>query len=122
MVDAKGIPCLRLMLDSTGTILTKQGYRNKSLGKYNAGETINFKIQLNTPTRFYTVSINGGKPNNNLCFAPVASVERIVFRTGNIRRFPNADTPTDQDYDLPGADRKDKEAVFQIHYIKTKAL
>ncbi|MGB3008485.1 MAG: six-hairpin glycosidase, partial [Chitinophagaceae bacterium] len=122
MVDAKGIPCLRLMLDSTGTILTKQGYRNKSLGKYNAGETINFKIELNTITRFYTVSINGGKANNNLCFAPVASVERIVFRTGNTRRFPNADTPTDQDYDLPGADRRDKEAVYQIQFLKTKAM
>lgn len=122
MVDTKGIPCLRLMLDSTGTILTKQGYRNKSLGKYNAGETINFKIELNTATRFYTVSINGGKPNNNLCFAPVASVERIVFRTGSVRRFPNADTPTDQDYDLPNADAKAKEAVYFIHYLKTKSL
>lgn len=122
MTDTKGTPCLRLMLDSAGTVLTKQGYRNKSLGKYNAGETINFKIEMNTATRFYTVSINGGKPNNNLCFAPVASVERIVFRTGSVRRFPNADTPTDPDYDLPGADRKDKEAVYQIHYLKTKAL
>jgi hypothetical protein len=122
VVDAKGIPCLRLILDSTGAILTKQGYRNKSLGKYTAGETITFKIELNTATRFYTVSINGSKPNNNLCFAPVASVERIVFRTGTVRRFPNADTPTDQNYDLPGADTKDKEAVYQIHYLKTKAL
>ncbi len=122
MVDAKGVPCLRLMLDSAGTILTKQGYRNKSLGKYNAGETINFKIELNTATRFYTVSINGGKPNNNLCFAPVASVERVVFRTGSVRRFPNADTPTDQDYDLPNADAKAKEAVYFIHYLKTKSL
>ncbi len=122
LTDAKGTPCLRLMIDSTGSILTKQGYRNKSLGKYSAGETLNFKIELNTATRFYTVTINGGKPNNNLCFAPVASVERIVFRTGSVRRFPNADTPTDQDYDLPGADRRDKEAVYQIHYLKTKAL
>lgn len=122
VVDTKGIPCLRLILDSTGAILTKQGYRNKSLGKYTAGETINFNIELNTATRFYTVSINGSKPNNNLCFAPVASVERIVFRTGRVRRFPNADTPTDQNYDLPGADTKDKEAVYQIHYLKTKAL
>jgi hypothetical protein len=120
MVDAKGIPCLRLMLDTTGSILTKQGYRNKSLGKYNVGEAINFKIELNTATRFYTVSINGSKPNNNLCFAPVASVERIVFRTGTVRRFPNADTPTDQNYDLPNADGRDKEAVYQIHYLKTK--
>lgn len=122
LVDAKGTPCLRIMLDSAGIILTKQGYRNKSLGKYNAGETLSFKIELNTTTRFYTVTINGGKPNNNLCFAPVASVERIVFRTGAVRRFPNADTPTDQDYDLPNADAKAKEAVYQIHYLKTKAL
>jgi hypothetical protein len=121
LTDAKGTACLRLMLDSTGTILTKQGYRNKSLGKYTAGEITNFKIELNTATRFYTVSINGNKPNNNLCFAPVASVERIVFRTGSVRRFPNADTPTDQNYDLPGADARTKEAVYQIHYLKTKA-
>ena len=122
LVDAKGIPCLRLMFDSTGTILTKQGYRNKSLGKYTTGETISFKIELNTRTRFYTVSINGKNPSNNLCFAPVESVERIVFRTGNTRRFPDADTPTDQDYDLPNADAKTKEAVYLIHYLKTKAL
>ena len=122
LVDAKGISCLRLMFDSTGTILTKQGYRNKSLGKYTTGETISFKIELNTRTRFYTVSINGKNPSNNLCFAPVESVERIVFRTGNTRRFPDADTPTDQDYDLPNADAKTKEAVYLIHYLKTKAL
>lgn len=122
LVDTKGNPCLRLMLDSTGNILTKQGYRNKSLGKYKAGEILMLNIELNTTTRFYTIAINNGTPNNNLCFAPVESVERIVFRTGNTRRFPNADTPTDQDYDLPGADRKDKEAVYNIHYLKTKGL
>lgn len=120
LVDAKGIPCLRLMLDSAGNILTKQGYRNKSLGKYQAAETIYFVIDLNTATRFYTVSINGKNPSNNLCFAPVSSVERIVFRTGSTRRFPDADTPTDQDYDLPGADRKGKEVIYHVGYLKTK--
>lgn len=122
LTDAKGIPCLRIILDSTGAILTKQGYRNKSLGKYKSNEKLNFKIELNTATRFYTVAINGGKPNNNLCFAPVSSVGRIVFRTGVTRRFPDADTPTDQDYDLPDANRRDKDAVFNIHYLKTSAL
>jgi hypothetical protein len=122
LADAKGTPCLRLIFDSTGSILTKQGYRNKSLGRYNSGETISFKIDLNTATRFYTVSINGKNPSNNLCFAPVESVERIIFRTAITRRFPDADTPTDQDYDLPGADAKAKEAVYLIHYLKTKGL
>ena len=122
LVDAKGIPCLRLILDSAGNILTKQGYRNKSLGEYSTGEAVSFKIELNTVTRFYTVSINGKNPSNNLVFAPVESVERIVFRTGNTRRFPDADTPTDQDYDLPNGNAKAKEAVYLIHYLKTKGL
>jgi hypothetical protein len=111
------------MLDSSGNILTKQGYRNKSAGKIQRREKrMTITIELNTATRFYTVSINGKNPSNNLCFAPVESVERIIFRTGNTRRFPDADTPTDQDYDLPNADRRDKEAVYQVHYLKTKAL
>jgi hypothetical protein len=52
----------------------------------------------------------------------VESVERIVFRTGAVRRFPNADTPPDQDYDLPNADAKYQEAVYFIHSLKTKKL
>ena len=122
LLDEKGIPCIRLILDSNGSILTKQGYRNKTLAKYNAGEALAFEIELNTATRFYSVSVNGSKPGNNLCFQPVTNVNRIVFRTGSVRHFPNADTPTDQDYDLPNADNKEKEAVFYIHYLKTKNL
>jgi hypothetical protein len=122
LVNAKGTPCLRLILDSTGNILTKQGYRNKSLGKYHAGETLTIKIELNTITRFYSVTINDNKSSNNLCFAPVESVERIVFRTGTTRRFPNADTPTDQNYDMNNADGKDKEAIFYIKSLITKKI
>ncbi|HKZ65190.1 MAG TPA: exo-alpha-sialidase, partial [Chitinophagaceae bacterium] len=121
LVDAKGIPCLRLSLDSSGMLYTKAGYRNRSLGKYNAGQPITIKIDLNTTSRFYTCSVNGGTPGNNLCFAPVESVERIVFRTGVTRRFPDVDTPTDQMYDLPDPDRRDKEAIYFINYLKTKS-
>ncbi len=119
LLDKKGMATLRIMLDSTGSILTKQGYRNKSLGKYNAGEQLHFKVELNTTTRFYTVTINNGKPNLNVFFQPVESVERLSFRTGEVRRFPNADTPTDQDYDLPNANGKAKEAVYFIHSVKS---
>lgn len=120
LVDAKGIPCLRLSLDSSGTLTTKAGYRNKSLAKYKAGEKLTVKIVLNATTRFYTCTVNNGTASNNLCFAPVESVERIVFRTGHTRRFPDADTPTDQMYDLQGSDSRDKEASYFIHYLRTK--
>ena len=119
LTDAKGTPCIRFIFDSTGVLYTKAGYRNKSLTKYKAGETIKVKLELNTQTRFYTCSINGAPASNNLCFAPVASVSRIVFRTGSTRRFPDADTPTDQSYDLPNASAKCREAVYCIAYLKT---
>ena len=122
LTDSKGTPCLRIMFDSTGSILTKQGYRNKSLGKYKTDEKITVQIELNTSTRFYTVSLNGGKPANNICFAPVASVERIVFRTGSTRHFPDAETPTDQSYDLFNTEIPAKNARYSIHYLKTKTL
>ncbi|MCH5720230.1 exo-alpha-sialidase [Niabella hibiscisoli] len=120
--DARNTPCLRLSFDSTGSIITKAGYRDKALATYEAGKTYNFIIELNTATRLYTVSINGSKPNNNIIFAPIHKVHHVSFRTGGVRRFPNADTPTDQMYDLPNAGEKDKEAVYNISYFKYSKL
>lgn len=120
LADEKGTPCARFLFDSTGMVYTKAGYRNKSLGKYNAGEPVVIKIELDAATRFYTATVNG-KSSNNLCFAPVHSVHRIIFRTGTTRRFPDADTPTDQMYDLPNTGKVDKEAVYYINYLKTAA-
>jgi len=121
LTDAKGTPCVRLILDSTGAVYTKAGYRNRSLAKYKSGAPIGIKIELNTVTRFYTCSINGAGASNNICFAPVETVSRLVFRTGSTRRFPDADTPTDQAYDLPNAGTRGKEAVYTIQYVTTKA-
>jgi len=121
LLDEKGMATLRIVFDSTGNILTKQGYRNKTVGRYKKNERTEISIELNTTTRFYTLTVNG-KGGNNLCFQPVDSVNRIAFRTGGVRRFPNVDTPTDQDYDLPATERKETTATFYIHYLTTKKL
>ncbi len=55
-------------------------------------------------------------------FAPVHEVERVVFRTGSIRRFPDADTPTDQDYDLVKPGEKTKEAAYLIKSFKATKI
>jgi len=59
LTDEKGTPCIRLIFDSTGTIATKAGYRNKSVGKYTVGESIDFKIEFDAESRFYKLSVNG---------------------------------------------------------------
>ncbi|HEY0679425.1 MAG TPA: exo-alpha-sialidase [Chitinophagaceae bacterium] len=122
LVNAIGTPCIRLTFDSTGVFHTKSGYRNRTLSTYKKDEQLHVKIELNTSNRFYNVTINGKNTGNNICFAPVESVERIVFRTGNTRRFPDADTPTDQMYDLKGAGEQLREAAYQIHYLKTSEV
>lgn len=118
-MDSKGTPGVRLSFDSTGNFITKAGYRNKKLLSYKAGETYNIKIDLNTDTRFYQISVNGKALSPGLFFAPLASIDRVAFRTGGVRRFPNADTPTDQDFDLPNGGEKDKKAVYYIPSFKT---
>ena len=111
-----------MSFDSAGNFLTKAGYRNRNLAKYTTGEKYVVRVELNCATRFFTLIINGKNVGNNLFFAPLSSIERIVFRTGGIRRFPNADTPTDQMYDLPNPGSSEKNAVYQIEAFKTSSL
>jgi len=119
--NAKGDAAIRLTFDSTGAFVAKAGYRNKTLlKKYEANKPYHIILKLHTDTRFYTVNIDGKDLSPSLFFAPVLSVKRIVFRTGGVRRFPNADTPTDQDFDLPNGGEKDKPAVFYIKHLITK--
>ncbi|HEY1022882.1 MAG TPA: exo-alpha-sialidase, partial [Flavisolibacter sp.] len=118
-MDAKGVPGVRLSFDSTGNFQTKAGYRNRNLMKYEAGKEYAFRVELNTATRFYYITVNGKALPAGLFFAPLASIQRVTFRTGHVRRFPDADTPTDQDYDLPNGGEKDKEAVYSIISFKS---
>ena len=118
--DAKGMGTVRLTFDSTGTLSAKAGARYKNFMTYKAGEQYNIKIKLDAFTRFYTITVNGKDVLTSLAFQPVAEVSRIVFRTGEVRRFPHVDTPADQTYDLPNAGESEKnEAVYSIQYLKT---
>ncbi|MDQ7947682.1 MAG: six-hairpin glycosidase [Pedobacter sp.] len=116
--DEKGTAAVRLTFDSTGTLSTKAGARYKNFMTYKPGEKYEIQIKLNTWTRFYTLTVNG-KEFTGLSFVPVATVSRLVFRTGSVRRFPTIDTPADQVYDLPNGGATTKEAAYEIGYVKT---
>jgi hypothetical protein len=117
--NAMGDAALRLTFDSTGVFRAKTGYHSKSILKYTANTPYHISIKLNTDTRFYTVNVNGKDVLTALFFAPVLNVNRVVFRTGDTRRFPDADTPTDQDYDLSKAGEPVAPAAFYIKSFKT---
>jgi len=120
--DAKGTTTVRLTFDTAGTLSAKAGARYKNFMKYEAGKNYDIKLKLDAFTRFYTITVNGKEALTSLAFQPVADVSRIVFRTGDVRRFPDVDTPADQTYDLKNAGESTKEAVYSVRYLKTEGF
>ena len=109
-----------MVLDPDQGISVKDGYRMSDLMSYEPWMIYNFRFEFNSIKRLYKIFVNGELRKTRHFFAPVHSLERIVFRTGPVRRFPNADTPTDQDFDVPDPGKMDPEAVFLIKSVRTE--
>lgn len=120
--DGRGQAAVRLLFDKDSLFKTKAGYRYSTISKYEKNKAYTVKIELNTATRSYELTVNGVKKGAKIFFAPVADIERVTFRTGDVRRFPDADTPTDQDFDLKDPGSSDPEAVYAISSFKTQTL
>ena len=117
--NEKNTSAMRLVFDKDGLLKNKAGYRMSNLMKYEPNRKYTIRIEAQTSNRFFTVYIDGKKVGNVLFFAPVATVQQLVFRTGEVRRFPNVDTPTDQDFDIPQDGKPVPEAVYWIESVKT---
>lgn len=117
--DAKGQPALRLVFDKDGALKAKVGYRNSGIMNYEAGKTYQIALELDCSTRIYKIKVNGIDKGAKVYFAPIDAFTRVMFRTGVVRKFPDAETPTDQDFDLKNAGDKVEEAIFYIHSLKT---
>lgn len=121
-MDENGIACSRLEFTPEGFLRIKKGARFSNLMSYNVEKIYEIKADLSVTDRNITVYADGKEIGQSMFFAPVHSIERIVFRTGNVRQFPTPETPADQDYDLPNAGEQDKEAIYRIRDLKTVDL
>ena len=122
LMNEKGTAALRLSLNAEGQLQQKNGYRMKNILNYEAGKEYDIRIELTCDNRFYHVFVDGEQKSIGLCFAPVHTVERVCFRTGDVRRFPDTDTSTDQDYDLKQTGKPALPASFSIYSLTTKEL
>lgn len=121
-LDADGTACARLELTDEGEMRSKGGARYAKALTYEAGKTYHVRLELSTDARTSTVYINGKKAATRMFFAPVKNIERIMFRTGKMRTYPDVDTPADWDGILPEAGEKDPCAEFLIANFKTGPL
>ncbi len=117
--NEKNAAAMRLVFDADGSLKTKAGYRMRNLMKYESGITYQVRIEAQTSNRYFEVFVDDKKVGNGLFFAPVASLQQLVFRTGEVRRYPNVDTPTDQDFDIKQEGKPLPEANWWISSVKT---
>ena len=113
-LDAYGTACSRIELTAEGIMRCKGGARYGTLGKYKPNEVYRLKCVLSVSKRMIEIYRGEDKIGQRMFFAPVESIERIMFRTGSERRFPDVDTPADWDGILEHAGEREAEAVFAI--------
>lgn len=120
LLSAQGTPCTRLQWQPDGKLTIKVGARyNTLLTRYEAGKTYHISLLCDLDNRNITLWIDGKKAGTKMLFAPVESITRILFRTGDQRFTPTPDTPADR---LPGDDlpaKQEQMASYLINNIKT---
>ena len=120
-LDQHGTACSRIELTDEGLMRCKGGARYGGLGKYEPNRTYRVKAVLSVSRRLIEVYIDGKKAGQRMFFAPVEAIERVMFRTGARRTFPDIDTPADWDGVLENAGERVPEAVFAISNVTTAA-
>ena len=119
MQDERNSPAIRLSFEPDGTLIAKAGARTKKILSYQPNTPYILRITANCDTRMYTVNIDGKDVLTQLFFDPVESFGHIVFRTGEARHFPTADSPAEADTDQPKAGDPVPTAIYSIRYLKT---
>lgn len=121
-LDKKGRACSRLELMPDGIFRAKGGSRFSNMMQYEAGKIYLVEAQLSVANRTISIFVDGKRVGTRMFFAPVESIERVAFYTGETCDFPTPDTPADQDYDVEGAGTTEPMAVFRIADFQTSSL
>ncbi len=117
ITDRFGNGPIQITFDNDNFIKTTESSGMKPLMRFNIGDWYTIKINLNTHNLGrYSIMINDKLIAENVpALMAVKSVERVSFRTGAYRNFPNRKTPNEvKSPPLPGADEKQNLSNYFI--------
>jgi len=118
-LDERGTACSRIELTAKGQMRCKGGARYAGLGKYEANKTYHIEAVLSVSRRLIEVFVDGKKAGQRMFFAPVEAIERVMFRTGARRTFPDIDTEADWYGTLDNAGEDAPLAVYAVGNVVT---
>lgn len=120
--NEQGTAAIRLIFDDEGIFKDKDGYRFDRMIEYEAEKEYVIRVELDVYKRMYKVYVNDKKETQRMFLAPVHSISRIMFRTGERRYYPTIESPAMQDFDVQKGGEPDTPAAFFIKYLKTSEL
>lgn len=90
---------------------------------YHAGRQVEIRLSVDCENNSYTISIDGKEERRYLFMTAVDTVSRFVLRTGAPRRTPTREENPCEDaaYELPLADEKTAEAVYDLTMFSVKS-
>ena len=123
LLSPLGQTAVRLIFRDDG-MLCRRTTAVVSLGAYEADSPVSVRILLNCRCHSYSLEINGISFGETKFMTAVDTVNRFVLRTGEPRLTPTRedDPIEDENYMLPLADEKDREAVYALTSFFAKKL
>lgn len=118
-LDKSGVACSRLEMTPEGDFRVKGGARFSNMLRYEPNRVYNVRAELSATNNEIQVYVDGRRATVRRFYAPVESIERVVFRTGEPRLQPTPDTPADNYDDLPNAGAEDPLSVFYVSGLQT---
>jgi hypothetical protein len=118
LLDRHGYrPPVVIIFNEQGRVLAKDGNQNEivTLMRFTAGQWYDIGVRFDQAQGRFAVMIDGQPVLSDAEFLdPVASLERITFRTGEFRTSPTTRDPKSPGEDFPSADAPVAEAIFYV--------
>lgn len=115
VAGARGQTPVRIWFAADSRLWAMDGCIRQDLGEYSADQWYDLDLTVDALQQAFELRIDQMKVSRTLSFdASVDSVQRVVFRTGPIRREPFPETPRDPGTDVLGADDPIDLAVYLV--------
>ena len=119
--DDQSMGTVRISFDPDGMIRVRSHYkyRIEDILPYEAGETYHVKMDVSATDQEVDITVNGTKAGENF-YAPMNTLSKIVFRTGEVFRNLSPNLPARQDFDLEDAGNPVEEASYYLLNLKSE--
>ena len=117
----QSIGTARICFDPDGMIRVRSHYkyRVEDIIPYEAGETYHMKIDVSATYQEVDITVNDTRAGENF-YAPMKTLSKIVFRTGDVFGNLSPDLPARQDFDLEDAGTPVEEASYYLLDLKSE--